>query len=109
MAITNSRGDSSSETRSEQSQEQITSQPEPRQLEEHGEGRRRNERPRQGASGHPERDQSSEKGSQVEEVDRPDLEIEIDGKRIMIDLNWFEWIILLFIAITLVYHFQPGR
>ncbi len=32
----------------------------------------------------------SSKGSQ--EVDRPDLEIEIDGKKIMIDLDLIEWI-----------------
>jgi hypothetical protein len=100
MAITNSRRDSSSETRSEQSQEQITSQPEPRQLEGLGEGRRRNERPRQGAPGHPERDQSPEKGSQVEEVDRPDLELNYQGNSLIIDMSRIEWIALAIIILS---------
>lgn len=55
----------------------------------HG-GRRTNESdaggPQEDLDGTP----RTEKGSQ--EVDRPDLEIEIDGKKIIIDLDLIEWI-----------------
>ena len=69
-------------------------------------GSPRNDPDPEGPQADPDRSPRSSKGS--EEVDRPDLEIEIDGKRIMIDLNWFEWIIIgtMLIVISLVYRSQ---
>ena len=55
----------------------------------HG-GRRTNEPSTRGSETDPDSTPRSPKGS--EEVDRPDLEIEIDGKKIMIDLDLIEWI-----------------
>lgn len=53
-------------------------------------GRRTNEPDVGGSETDPDPTPRSSKGS--EEVDRPDLEIEIDGKKIMIDLDLIEWI-----------------
>ncbi len=91
--------DSTSERRSEQNPELITSQPEPRQLAEPGEGRRENECPRQSSDGYSERDQSSSSGSKEEEVDRPDLELNYQGNSLVIDLDPLEWIALVIITV----------
>lgn len=78
----------------------IISAPEPKPLQEPGNGRRRNERPRQSTPGHPERDQSSEKGPQVQEVDRPDLELNYQGNSLVIDMSRIEWIALAIIIVS---------
>ena len=97
MAIKNSRRDSNSERRSEQSQEPITSQQEPRQLAEPGEGRRRNEF---SATSDFERDQSSSNRHEEEEVDRPDLELNYQGNSLVIDMSRIEWIALAIIVLS---------
>lgn len=55
----------------------------------HG-GDRTNEAENQGSQTDPNGTPRSSEG--LQEVDRPDLEIEIDGKKIMIDLDLIEWI-----------------
>jgi hypothetical protein len=93
MDISDSLRDSSS-GRSDATKRQLTiSQPEQRQSQEPGNGRRRNE-PRQDSPGHPERDQGVEEGPQVEEVDRPDLELNYQGNSLVIDMSRIEWIAL---------------
>ena len=94
-----SRRDSTSERKREPNQEQLTSQPEPKPLEELGEGRRENECPRQSSDGYSERDQSSSSGSKEEEVDRPDLELNYQGNSLVIDLDPLEWIALVIITV----------
>ena len=92
-----SRRDSNSERRSEQNPELITSQPEPRQLAELGEGRRRNEFD---PDEHPEGDQRSSNRSEEEEVDRPDLELNYQGNSLVIDMTRIEWIALAIIVLS---------
>ena len=92
-----SRRDSNSERRSEQNQELITSQPEPRQLAEPGEGRRENERH---LPADPEGNQRSSNRSKEEEVDRPDLELNYQGNSLVIDMSRIEWIALAIIILS---------
>ena len=92
-----SRRDSNSERRSEQNQELITSQPEPRQLVEHGEGRRENEHHHDADS---QRDQRSSNRSEEEEVVRPDLELNYQGNSLVIDMSRIEWIALAIIVLS---------
>ena len=92
-----SRRDSNSERRSEQNPELITSQPEPRQLAEPGEGRRRNEfHPDE----HPEGTQRTSNRSEEEEVVRPDLELNYQGNSLVIDMSRIEWIALAIIVLS---------
>ena len=91
-----SQRDLNSERRSEQNQEQLTSQPEPKQLEELGEGRRENEH---GDVANPEGNQSSSDRPEEEEVDRPDLELNYQGNSLVIDLEPLEWIALVIIIV----------
>ena len=82
-------------------------QPEPKQLEELGEGRREHECPRQSSDRYSERDQSSSSGSKEEEVDRPDLELNYQGNSLVIDLDLLEWItvgILIVVGAWLLNH-----
>ena len=92
-----SQSDSNSERRSELNQEPITSQPEPRQLAEPGEGRRRNEFDLEPDS---ERDQTSSNRSEEEEVVRPDLELNYQGNSLVIDMSRIEWIALAIIVLS---------
>ena len=92
-----SRRDSNSERRSEQNPELITSQPEPRQLAEPGEGRRENEHHHDADS---QGDQRSSNRSEEEEVDRPDLELNYQGNSLVIDMSRIEWIALAIIVLS---------
>jgi hypothetical protein len=92
-----SQSDSNSERRSEQNLELITSQPEPKQLEELGEGRRENEHRDESDS---QGNQSSSNRSQEEEVVRPDLELNYQGNSLVIDMSRIEWIALAIIVLS---------
>ena len=56
-------------------------------------GRKRNESTAQDDDGRPEGDQGTPPRSE-EVIDRPDLEIEYQDKRLVIDLDLIEWIAL---------------
>ena len=92
-----SQNDLNSERRSDQNQELITSQPEPRQLVEPGEGRRRNEHDHDADS---QGDQRSSDRSEEEEVVRPDLELNYQGNSLVIDMSRIEWIALAIIVLS---------
>ena len=92
-----SRRSSSSERRSEPNHQPIISQPEPRQLAERGEGRRRNEFSSEPDS---QRDQASTNRPEEKEVDRPDLELNYQGNSLVIDMSRIEWIALAIIILS---------
>ena len=94
-----SRRSSNTERSDATKQHRTTLQPEPKPLQEPGNGRRRNE-PRQDSPGHPERDQGVEEGPQVQEVDRPDLELNYQGNSLVIDMSRIEWIALAIIIVS---------
>ncbi len=92
-----SQNNLNSERKSEQSQELITSQPEPRQLEEPGEGRRENEF---SSTSNSERDQTASSGSKEEEMNRPDLALNYHGNSLVIDMSKMEWVALAIIVLS---------
>ena len=92
-----SQNDLNSERRSDLNLELITSQPEPRQLVEPGEGRRRNEHDHDADS---QGDQRSSDRSEEEEVVRPDLELNYQGNSLVIDMSRIEWIALAIIVLS---------
>ena len=73
----------------------ITSQQEPKQSEEPGEGRREND---SDPKRDPERIERIESRPQKEEIDNPDIVY----KDLQIDLDLFEWIIVGIIAIIFI-------
>lgn len=92
-----SRRDSNSERSDVTKSHQIISQHEPKQYQEPGGGRRRNEFD---PDEHTEGDQSSSNRSQEEEVDRPDLELNYQGNSLVIDMSRIEWIALAIIVLS---------
>ena len=99
-----SQRDLNSERKSELNQEPPTLQPERKQLEGLGEGRRENEHCDESD---PQGNQSTSHRSKEEEVDRPDLELNYQGNSLVIDLDPLEWIalvILIVIGAWLLHH-----
>ena len=92
-----SQNDLNSERRSDLNLELITSQPEPRQLVEPGEGRRRNEYDHDADS---QGNQSSPDRPEEEEIVRPDLELNYQGNSLIIDMSRIEWIALAIIVLS---------
>ncbi len=91
-----SQSGSSSERRSEPNPQQIISQPEPKQLQEHGGGRRRNDSNTSCTSSGNE----TSKDELEEEIIRPDLELNYQGNSLVIDMSRIEWIALAIIVLS---------
>jgi hypothetical protein len=97
MDIKDSQRISNSDRSDETNHPSIICLPGRKQFQEPGEGRRRNERPRQSTPGHSERIESTSQGSQ--EVKSPDIQYQ--GLRI--DFEWYEWLIVgVFVVISLI-------
>ena len=92
-----SQNDLNSERKSEQSPELITLQPEPEQLVELGEGRRKNEL---SFTSNSERDQTASSRSKEEEMNRPDLALNYQGNSLVIDMSKMEWVALAIIVLS---------
>ena len=97
MHTPNSRRDSSSEESDAMKHQLTISQPEPKQSQEHGGGRRRNEFNHESDS---EGNQTPPNRPQEKEVTRPDLELNYQGNSLVIDMSRIEWIALAIIVLS---------
>ena len=91
-----SQSGSSSERRNEPNHQPIISQLEPKQLQEPGGGRRRND---SNTSGPGSGDETSKELFE-EEIIRPDLELNYQGNSLVIDMSRIEWIALAIIVLS---------